>query len=62
MIISKADRSKWIFKVKNFYKELNNFIPGTYKKDKATDLLVKLFKILSYGTHYLTFLIGKLLE
>lgn len=54
-IISKSDRSKWRFKVKNFYKELNNFIPGTYEGDKATDLLVKLFKILSYGTHYLTF-------
>ena len=54
-IISKNERSKWRFKVKNFYKQLNNFLPSTEEGDKATDLLKSLFNILSFGTHYLTF-------
>lgn len=54
-IISKSERSKWRFKVKKFYKELNNLPPTTEEGKKATELLAKLFKILSFGTHYLTF-------
>lgn len=54
-IISKIERSKWRFKVKTFYKQLNVFLPTTEEGEKATDLLKDLFKILSYGTHYLTF-------
>ena len=54
-IISKNDRSKWRFKVKTFYKQLNSFLPTNEDGKKATDLLKGLFKILSFGTHYLTF-------
>ena len=54
-IISKSDRSKWRFKVKTFYKQLNSFLPENEEGKKATDLLKDLFKILSFGTHYLTF-------
>lgn len=54
-IISKSERSKWRFKVKNFYKKLNSFLPTTEDGKKATDLLKDLFIILSFGTHYLTF-------
>lgn len=54
-IVSKNERSKWRFKVKTFYKQLNSFLPTTEEGEKATDLLKELFKILSFGTHYLTF-------
>lgn len=54
-IIPKGERSKWRFKVKKFYKELNSFLPTTDDGKKATDLLKKIYKILSYGTNYLTF-------
>ena len=54
-IIPKSERSKWRFKVKTFYKQLNSFLPETEDGKKATDLLKELFIILSYGTHYLTF-------
>lgn len=54
-IIPKNERSKWRFKVKTFYKQLNSFLPTKEEGKKATDLLKDLFKILSSGTHYLTF-------
>lgn len=54
-IIPKNERSKWRFKVKKFYKVLNTFVPTTNDGKKATDLLKELYKILSYGTNYLTF-------
>lgn len=54
-IIPKNERSKWRFKVKTFYKQLNSFPSRTEEGKKATDLLKGLFKILSFGTHYLTF-------
>lgn len=54
-IISKNERSKWRFKVKTFYKQLNSFISTTEEGKNATDLLTDLFKILSFGTNYLTF-------
>ena len=54
-IISKNDRSKWRFKVKTFYKQLNSFLPTNEDGEKATDLLKNLFKILSFGTSYLKF-------
>ena len=54
-IIPKAERSKWRFKVKTFYKQLNTFPAETEEGKKATELLANLFKILSFGTHYLTF-------
>ena len=54
-IIPKNERSKWRFKVKTFYKQLNSFLPTTEEGKKATDLLKDLFGVLSFGTHYLTF-------
>ena len=54
-IISKSERSKWRFKVKTFYKQLNSFLPTTEDGKRATDLLKDLFRILSYATNYLTF-------
>ncbi len=54
-IIPKSERSKWRFKVKKFYKQLNTFSPTTEEGNKATDLLKDLFAILSYGSNYLTF-------
>ena len=54
-IISKSERGKWRFKAKKYYKELNSFKPDTEDGMRATDLLIKLYKLLSYGTHYLRF-------
>lgn len=54
-IIPKSERSKWRFKVKTFYKQLNSFLPESEEGKKATDLLKELFSILSFGTNYLTF-------
>lgn len=54
-IIPKGERSKWRFKVKAFYKKLNSFDPLTEDGIKATELLRDLYKILSYGSTYLTF-------
>ncbi len=54
-VIPKSERSKWRFKVKTFYKQLNSFLPETIEGKKATDLLKDLFSILSFGTNYLTF-------
>ena len=54
-IISKKERSQWRFKARKYYKDLNNFVPGTPNGNRATNLLIKLFEILSYGTNYLTF-------
>lgn len=54
-IISKNERSKWRFKVKNYYKQLNSFKPDTKEGIKATDLLKELFIILSHGSNYLLF-------
>lgn len=54
-IVSKTERSKWRFKVKNFCKQLNSFPPDSKEGEKATDLLRDLFILLSHATHYLTF-------
>lgn len=54
-IIPKNERGKWRFKVKTFYKQLNSFLPQTDEGEKATNLLKELFKVLSFGTNYLTF-------
>lgn len=54
-IIPKSERSKWRFKVKAFYKQLNSFLPTTEDGKKATKLLKELFKVLSVGTNSLTF-------
>lgn len=54
-IISKKERSNWRFKVRNYYKLLNQFLPDTPEGNKATELLTKIFKVVSLGSCYLTF-------
>jgi len=54
-IVSKSERSNWRHKVKKYYKDLNSFKPDTEDGIKATDLLQRLFKVLSVGTHVLRF-------
>ncbi len=54
-IIPKNERTKWRFKVKDFYKQLNKFPAKTEEGKKATELLIDLYKILSLGSNYLTF-------
>ncbi len=54
-VIPKTERSKWRFRVRAFYKQLNRFLPETEDGKKATMLLKDLFSVLSYGTHYLIF-------
>lgn len=54
-IISKKERSNWRFKVKNYYKLVNQFLPDTPEGNKATILLTKLFKVVSLASCYLTF-------
>ena len=38
-IIPKNERSKWRFKVKTFYKQLNSFLPKTQERQKENNLL-----------------------
>ena len=54
-IIPKNERSKWRFKAKKFYKELNSYKPHTKEGILATYYLIELFKVLSYGSCSLTF-------
>lgn len=54
-VISKKERSNWRFKVRNYYKVLNQFLPDTPEGNKATQLLTKIFKVVSLGSCYLTF-------
>lgn len=54
-IIPKDERSKWRFKVKRYYKELNSFDPSTPQGERATDLLKSLYEILSIGSVTLKF-------
>lgn len=54
-VISKKERTGWRFKVMRYYKELTNIDNNTHKGYIATDLLIDLYGILSYGTYYLTF-------
>ena len=51
-IINKNERSKWRFKVKKFYKELNKYPANTKEGLQATTLLIQLFKRLSYGCKF----------
>lgn len=53
--ISKEDRKNWRYKVKRYYKILKNVPPVGEEGIIATDYLIMLFNLLSYGTHYLTF-------
>ena len=54
-IISKSERSSWNTKAKKYYKALVNTDPSTYEGHSATKYLIKLFELLSYGTHSLVF-------
>ena len=53
--VSKEERKNWRFKVKKYYKILKNVPPTKNEGIVATNYLVMLFDLLSYGTHYLTF-------
>ena len=55
-IISKKERSSWRFKVKRYYKELNNILPDSNNGDIATLLLIEIFKRLSIGSNTLLFI------
>lgn len=53
--ISKAERPKWRFHVNRFYKALLEFSKHPeYQKDSA-ELLVKLYKVMTYACHYVLF-------
>lgn len=54
-VIPKSERSKWRFKVKDFYKKLSSIKADTPDGIIATDLLKDLYRVLSYGSCYLTF-------
>lgn len=54
-IIPKGERTKWRFKIKKYYNDLNSFSPNTEEGKIATKLLAELFMILSKGTHILLF-------
>lgn len=54
-IISKSERTSWNTKAKKFYKVLVNTDPTTDDGMDATDYLITLFNLLSYGTHTLVF-------
>jgi hypothetical protein len=54
-IISKKERSSWRFKVKKYYKELNNILPSSQNGYNATILLIEIFKRLSIGSNTLLF-------
>lgn len=55
-IISKKERSSWRFKVKRYYKELNNILPNSTNGAIATILLIEIFKRLSIGSNRLLFI------
>lgn len=55
-IISKKERSSWRFKVKRYYKELNNILPNSENGNSATILLIEIFKRLSIGSNRLLFI------
>lgn len=54
-IVSKDERSKWRFKVKKFYKELNSYEPVSIEGIEATYFLEKLYYFLSLGSCILKF-------
>lgn len=55
-IISKKEQSSWRFKVKRYYKELNNILPNSQNDNIATLLLIEIFKRLSIGSNTLLFI------
>lgn len=54
-VIPKAQRSKWRFQVKKYYKDLISIPADSPEGAIATDLLASLFRVLSTGSCYLTF-------
>lgn len=55
-IVSKKERSSWRFKVKRYYKNLNNILPNSENGNSATILLIEIFKRLSIGSNRLLFI------
>ena len=54
-IIPKTERSKWRFKVKNYYKNLIKITPDSKDGEGATNLLIMLYERLSTSSAYLAF-------
>lgn len=55
-VVPKKERSSWRFKVKRYYKELNNISPNSENGPIATLLLIEIFKRLSIGSNRLLFI------
>jgi len=53
--VHKKERPKWRFHVKNFIKELESIPPEGGKGKEATNLLKRLYEMLSYGCAYYIF-------
>ncbi len=54
-VVPKAERSKWRFKVKRYYKELNNFNRRDRNISLQADLLTALYQLLSEACEYAHF-------
>ena len=54
-IISKQERSKWRFKVKNYIKELKNVKVDDIHFNSSNEALIKIYEMLSYGCSYYIF-------
>ncbi len=54
-VISKKERPKWRFKVKNWYKELTNKRRKDKNLEKQTELLIKLYELLCEACAYIYF-------
>ncbi|MDW7662336.1 MAG: hypothetical protein SCL54_13025, partial [Bacillota bacterium] len=53
--VHKKERPKWRFKVKGYIKELQGISIATQEGEKATELLQKLYEMLSYACGYSLF-------
>ncbi len=53
--VRKSERPKWRFRVKDYVKQLTSLVPETEDGKTATELLVKLYTMLSYACAYYLF-------
>lgn len=54
-VVPKKERSKWRFKVKRWYKDLQSLAANREHTEKAAQLLEKLYGLLCYACDYTTF-------
>lgn len=54
-IIHKKERPKWRFKVKSYIKSLESIPMKSSEGEEATDLLIKIFKMLNYACRFTIF-------